>query len=301
MEARNATEAADPTWLVMRRRRRTLRRALELARRNRLLSAGIGVVVIMALIAVLAPVLFTIDPNELSVSERLHPPSSTFWFGSDFVGRDVYSRTIFGSRISLLVGFSVAFTAAVAGASIGLVTGYYPKVDAVVMRIMDGLMAIPSIILAMALMALLGASVQNVIVALSVVESPRTVRLVRASVLSLKEQTFVEAARAVGAPPHRIMLLHILPNTFAPLIVQASFVCATAVLVEAALSFLGAGTPPDIPSWGSIMADGRRHISAAMWVVIFPGIFLTTTVLGISLAGDGLRDILDPKLKHRGE
>jgi peptide/nickel transport system permease protein len=164
---------------------------------------------------------------------------------------------------------------------------------------MDGLMAIPSVLLALALMALLGGSVQNVIIALSVVETPRAVRVVRASVLSLREQMFVDAARALGVPPYRIMLLHILPNTIAPLIVQASYVCAAAVLVEAALSFLGAGTPPSIPSWGSIMADGRRYISAAMWVVIFPGIFLTLTVLGINLAGDGLRDNLDPKLRRR--
>ena len=167
------------------------------------------------------------------------------------------------------------------------------------MRIMDGLMAIPSILLAMALMALLGGSVQNVIVALTVVAVPRTVRVVRASVLSLREQMFVDAARAVGARTGRILLIHILPNTIAPLIVLATFLCAESVLIEAALSFFGAGTPADIPSWGSIMADGRRYISQAMWVVVLPGIFLTLTVLAINLAGDGLRDILDPRLKNR--
>ena len=298
MGAQRTTGAVSPR-LVLRSYRPFLRRAIGAARRNLLFTAGISVVVIMGLIALFAPLLLTGDPNELAVRERLHPPSSSFWFGSDYLGRDVYSRTVFGARISLLVGFSVALATTITGAMIGLVTGYYRKVDTVVMRIMDGLMAIPTILLAMALLALLGGSVQNVVISLSVVESPRAVRIVRASVLSLRQQVFVEAAQSVGASPLRIMLIHILPNTFAPLIVQASFVCATAVLVEAALSYLGAGTPADIPSWGSIMADGRRHISAAMWVVIFPGIFLTVTVLGISLAGDGLRDNLDPKLRGR--
>ena len=280
-------------------RRPLMVRAVAGARKNPSMAAGIGVVVIMALIAVLAPVLFTPDPNELSVSDRLTPPSSGYWFGSDFVGRDVYSRTMFGSRVSLLVGFSVAFITAATGAMVGVVVGYYRGADAVIMRVMDGLMAIPSIILAMALVALLGGSVQNVIISLSVVETPRAVRIVRSLVLSLREHMFIDAARALGTPPHRILLVHILPNTIAPLIVHASFVCAFAILVEAALSFLGAGTPPEIPSWGTVMADGRRHISAAMWVVLFPGIFLTLTVLGINMAGDGLRDNLDPKLRGR--
>ena len=300
MERQIFTPAADSPWNVAVGKGRTLLAGtMRQSRRNPNMATGLAIVFVVIGLAIFGNLLFTGDPNVISVRERLQAPSSNYWFGTDFVGRDVYTRTILGTRISLLVGFAVAAITASAGAVIGLFAGYYRRVDAVVMRVMDGLMAIPSVLLALALMALLGGSVQNVIIALSVVESPRAVRVVRASVLALREQMFIEAAYALGVPPWRIMFLHILPNTIVPLIVLATFVCASAVLVEAALSFLGAGTPPDIPSWGNIMADGRRYISQAMWVVIFPGIFLTVTVLGINLAGDGLRDVLDPKLKRR--
>lgn len=263
------------------------------------MTAGMAVVLLMALVAIFAPVLFTEDPTTVDPFHRFSAPSWGYWFGTDYLGRDVYSRTIYGSRVSMTVGVSVALVSMVAATVIGLVAGYYRQADAVVMRVMDGLMAIPSVLLAMALMALLGGSMQNVIIALCVVETPRAVRVVRSSVLSLREQMFVDAARAVGVPPHRVLAFHILPNTIAPLTVQASYICAAAILVEAYLSFLGAGPPPEVPSWGNIMAEGRNFISRAVWVILFPGLFLTFTVLGINLAGDGLRDNLDPKLRRR--
>ena len=274
--------------------------AKRIARRHPTMVLGIAVLVLMGLMAALAPVLFTSDPVRADPFVRLQPPSSEHWFGTDFVGRDAYSRTLYGSRISLLVGFSVALIGVTFAVVIGLLAGYYRHVDAVVMRIMDGLMAIPTVLLAIALMATLGGSVQNVIIAISVVETPRAVRVVRSAVFGLRELTYVEAARAIGAPTTRILIRHIFPGTVPVLIVQGTFICAAAILVEAILSFLGAGTPPEIPSWGTMMAEGRRTISQAVWVIGFPGMFLTLTVMGINLAGDGLRDLLDPKLSRRG-
>ena len=201
--------------------------------------------------------------------------------------------------MSIIVGFSTAGISIVAASIIGLFAGYYRHADMVIMRVMDGLMSIPSILLAIALMALMGGSVQNVIIALCIVETPRAVRLVRGSVLVLKEQMFIDAARAMGVPTYRILSRHILPNSFAPLIVQGTFICAAAILVEAYLSFVGAGPPPDVPTWGNIMAEGRNYISRAVWVIFFPGLFLTITVVGINIAGDGLRDNLDPRLRRR--
>ena len=270
-----------------------------LSKRNPTMMGGIAIVLVMVVLSILAPLLNTIDPKEIDPRNRFLSPSMDTWFGSDNVGRDVYSRTIYGTRVSLIVGFAVAVIATFSAAMIGVLSGYYRKVDAVLMRVMDGLMSIPSVLLAMALMALLGGSVQNVIIALCVVETPRAVRIVRSSVLSLREQMFVDAAKALGTSPVRILYLHILPNTLAPLIVQATYIGASAVLVEAYLSFLGAGPPPDVPSWGNIMAEGRNYIRRAVWVIFFPGVFLTLTVLGINLAGDGLRDNLDPRLRRR--
>jgi peptide/nickel transport system permease protein len=263
------------------------------------MAAGIAVVVIMTIISLMAPLLFTDDPYKGWPPDRLQPPSAEHWFGTDFIGRDVYSRAVYGGRISILVGFSVAAISIGAAMLIGLLSGYFKIVDAIVMRIMDGIMSVPIILLAIALMALLGGSVQNVIFGLSFVVMPRAARVMRASVLTLKEEMFVEAARSIGASTFRILFRHILPNALAPMIVIGTFICAEAILIEAILSFLGAGTPPETPSWGTMMAEARRAISVAVWVIGFPGLFLSITVLGINLAGDGLRDLLDPKLARR--
>ena len=273
--------------------------ALRASRQNPTMAAGIVVVILMTLISLAAPLLFTDDPYKGWPPDRLQAPSAEHWFGTDFIGRDVYSRAIYGGRISILVGFSVAALSIVAATVVGLLAGFFKLVDAIVMRIMDGIMAIPIILLAIALMALLGGSVQNVIFGLAFVIMPRAARVMRASVLTLKEEMFVDAAISLGASTPRILFRHILPNALAPMIVLATFVCADAILIEAILSFLGAGTPPETPSWGTMMSEARRAISVAVWVIAFPGLFLSITVLGVNLAGDGLRDMLDPKLARR--
>ena len=268
-------------------------------RRDPTLFGGLLLCGLMLVVAIGAPYLGTLDPVELNPIERLLAPSAAHWFGTDMLGRDLYSRTLHGSRISLWVGGCVAVLSMGGGLAIGLLSGYHRSVDAIVMRIMDGLMAIPAILLAIALMALVSASVQNVIIALTIPEIPRVVRVVRSVVLSLREQAYIEACRASGAALPRILLRHIMPNTLAPLIVQGTYICASAVIVEAYLSFLGAGTPPEIASWGNIMAEGRAYIQIAFWIILFPGLFLAMTVLAINMVGDGLRDTLDPKLARR--
>jgi len=268
-------------------------------RRHPTVVVGGALLVLMVAMAVFAPYLGTVDPQALSPIRRLRPPSAQYWFGTDMLGRDVYSRVVFGARISLLVGLGVAFFSTAFGLAIGLVAGFNRSVDAVVMRIMDGLMAIPAVLLAIALMALTKASVENVILAVTVSEVPRVSRLVRGVVLSLREQPFVEAARATGTRGARIVMRHVLPNTIAPLIVQGTYICASAIITEAILSFLGAGTPPNIPSWGNIMAEGRSLFQVAAYIILFPGLFLSMTVLAVNLVGDGLRDALDPRLARR--
>jgi peptide/nickel transport system permease protein len=254
---------------------------------------------IMIFIAVFAPYLGTVDPTALAPAKRTRAPSAQFWFGTDMLGRDVYSRVMYGSRVSLTVGFSVAFCSALSGTFVGLISGFIRGLDTVVMRIMDGLMSIPPILLAIALMALTRASVQNVVIAISVAEFPRVCRLVRGVVLSLREQPYVEAAIASGTRVPVIIWKHILPNTLAPLMVQATFICASAMITEATLSFIGAGTPPIVPSWGNIMAEGRALWQVKPYIVFFPAIFLSITVLSVNLLGDGLRDALDPRLAKR--
>ena len=256
---------------------------------------GLACLALILILGLAAPWLGTVDPSSLRPITRLREPGAEFWFGTDQYGRDIYSRTLYGGRISLLVGMTVGVASLALGILIGLVTGYYRRLDRVVMRIMDGLMAIPAILLALALMALLKASVRNVIIALVIPEIPRVVRVVRASVLALREQTMVEAARALGAETPRILRVYILPALVAPLIVQGTYICASAMLFEAYLSFLGAGTPPDIPSWGNIMAEGRAYVQRAFWIILFPGAFLAATVLAVNLVGDGLRDLLKVK------
>ena len=272
---------------------------LRTLRRNPTMVGGACFLLVMLVAALAAPWLGTIDPEELNPIDRLRGPSPAYWFGTDMLGRDLYSRAVYGTRISLTVGLCVAVLSLTIGLAIGLLSGYLRHVDTVVMRIMDGVMAIPAILLAIALMALMNASVQNVIIALTIPEIPRVVRLVRALVLSLREQAFVEASRAIGAGIWRVLLRHVTPNTIAPLIVQGTYICASAVIFEAYLSFLGAGTPPNIPSWGNIMAEGRTYVQIAFWIILFPGLFLAFTVLAINLLGDGLRDTLDPKLARR--
>jgi peptide/nickel transport system permease protein len=268
-------------------------------RRHPTIVAGGVLLFLMAAMAVFAPWLGTVDPQALAPIKRLKWPSAAYWFGTDMLGRDVYSRTIYGARVSLIVGLSVALLSTGFGLLIGVVAGFTRWVDSVVMRIMDGLMSIPSVLIAIALMALTRASLQNVIFAITVAEVPRVTRLVRGVVLTLREQPYVEAAIASGTGFIRILWRHIVPNTLAPLLVQGTFSAAAAMITEAILSFLGAGTPPNIPSWGNIMAEGRSLFQVAYYIVLFPGIMLSLTVLAMYLLGDGLRDALDPRLARR--
>ena len=250
----------------------------------------------LVLIGIFAPYLGTVDPTALAPAKRTRPPSADFWFGTDALGRDIYSRVLYGTRVSLIVGISVAVLATLAGLAIGLVSGFTRWADTIIMRFMDGLMSIPPILLAVALMALTRGSVGNVIMAITVAEVPRVSRLVRGVVLSLREQAYVDAAVAVGTRTPMIILRHILPNTLAPMLVQATYVCASAVIVESILSFIGAGTPTTIPSWGNIMAEGRALWQVKPFIVFFPAAFLSVTVLAVNLLGDGLRDALDPRM-----
>ena len=261
-----------------------------------LMFIGGGLLLIMVFLAVFAPLLFTSDPIQMNPVERLKTPSLTHWFGTDMFGRDIYSRTVYGSRISLVVGLVAAVLSVILGLFIGLVAGYIRFLDAILMRIMDGLMAIPGILLAIALVSLSGASLITVTIAITIPEIPRVVRLVRSIVLSVREEPYVEAAIAAGTRLPLILSRHVLPNTIPPLIVQATYVCASAMLTEAILSFLGAGTPPEVPSWGNIMAEGRLYFQIAPWIIFFPGITLAVTVLAVNVLGDGLRDTLDPRI-----
>ncbi|MFT4721225.1 MAG: peptide/nickel transport system permease protein [Candidatus Azotimanducaceae bacterium] len=251
------------------------------------------------LAAIAAPWLGTIDPQTIAPFNRLEAPGANFWFGGDLVGRDVYSRTVYGSQISLAVGLGVTIIGVSLGLVVGILSGFVNWIDQILMRVMDGLMAIPSILLAVALISLAGASLKNVIIAISIAEIPRVARLVRSVVLQLKERPYVEAAITAGTPFILVLWRHILPNTLAPLLVQATYIFASAVLTEAILSFIGAGTPPSTPSWGNIIAEGRTVFSIAPHIVMFPGIALSFTVLGVNLMGDGLRDIFDPRYVSR--
>ena len=268
-------------------------------RRYPTMAIGGLLLFVVLFLAVAAPLLFTVDPTALAPARRTRPPSAQYWFGSDMLGRDVYSRVLYGARVSLIVGFSVAFLASVVGMTIGLVSGFVRWADSVIMRVMDGLMSIPPILLAIALMALTRGSVGNVITAITIAEIPRVSRLVRGVVLSLREQPYVEAAIASGTRVPMIIWRHILPNTLAPITVQATYICASAMITEAILSFIGAGTPPIIPSWGNIMAEGRALWQVKPYIVFFPAVFLSLTVLSVNLLGDGLRDALDPRMAKK--
>ncbi|OLB05609.1 MAG: peptide ABC transporter permease [Candidatus Rokubacteria bacterium 13_2_20CM_69_15_1] len=276
---------ATPRWLVLLARRRTT-----------LVGATLMVAVIV--IGLGAPWLAG-SPTHMDVAARLTPPNRAHWFGTDDVGRDVFSRVVYGARLSILVGAAVVIFSVVVGVLCGLFAGHYHRLDNPIMRVMDGLMAFPAIVLAIALMASLGPSVLNVVTAIGIVYSPRVARVVRGSVLVVRETAYVEAGRALGASDVTLMGRHILPNCLSPVIVQGSFVFAAAVLTEAALSFLGVGVPPYVPSWGNILSEGRLYIQQAPWLVLYPGAAIMLTIFALNLFGDGLRDLLDPKMRGR--
>jgi peptide/nickel transport system permease protein len=268
------------------------------ARRNPTIVAGAVLLALMALAALAAPMIAS-DPMAIAPAQRLLAPSAVHWFGTDFLGRDIFARAVYGARVSLVVGLSVAVASVAGGLAIGLAAGYWRRVDLVVMRIMDGLMAIPAILLAIAMVSLSKASVGVVIVAIAIPEVPRVVRLVRAVVLTVRGLPYVEAAVSGGSRARKIVLRHILPSTIAPLIVQGTYITASAILTEAALSFLGAGVPPEIPTWGNMIAESRLYIARAPWTIFAPGAALAAVILAVNLVGDGLRDFLDVRLARR--
>jgi peptide/nickel transport system permease protein len=288
--------AALRTAAALRKARRRLAWLRRLGR-NRNITVGAAMLAVIVLAALLAAAVSTHDPRRLNPAERLKAPSARNFLGTDEFGRDVYSLVLHGAQISLLVGASTMILTSLCGIVIGLVAGYYRHVDPVLMRVMDGLMAFPAILLAIALMAARGPGVGNVIFALSVVYTPRTAMLIRSTVLSLRELDYVQAARALGRRDLIIAFRHILPNCVGPLLVQASFIFAYAILAEAILGFLGVGVPPYVPSWGNVIASGKNVIREAFWVSLFPGLALTLSGLALNLLGDGLRDVLDPRLR----
>lgn len=267
-------------------------------RRHPTILIGFLVLLAFALMALLAPLLF-VDPARVNPLQRLRPPGLTHPFGTDQIGRSTLSRTFNGAAISLTVGAFVTLVTVVFGLVIGLVSGFIRWLDGIAMRVMDGMMAIPGILLAIALMSLFGSGVRNVIIAIAIAEIPRMARIVRSSVLVIREQPYVEAARASGTRTARLLVQHILPNVAAPVIVQATYVFASAMIVESVLSFLGAGTPPTIPSWGNMLAEGRAFMQRAPWMIAFPGIALALLVLTVNVLGDALRDAIDPKLARQ--
>ena len=292
----------------------TQRTAWQRVKANLSVRIGGGVIVMLVLISLLAPWLGTVDPTLFDPASRDLLPGQVgeittlegetlkhrFLMGSDSFGRDIHSRVIYGTQVSLIVGVCTAVLALALGVVLGLVSGYVRWLDGILMRIMDGLMAIPAILIAIALVAMWRGSLLTVVVAIAIPEIPRVTRLVRSLVLSIREEPYVEAAISLGTPTWKIMLRHILPNTVAPLVVQGTFICASGILTEAILSFLGVGLPPDIPTWGNVMAEGRAQFNQYPHNIFFPGIFLALTVLAVNILGDGLRDTLDPKMAKRG-
>ena len=271
------------------------RRLLAFCGRHRLLAFSVAVFVLLVLVALLAPYLLG-DPRALNPVQRLRPPSAEHWFGTDHLGRSVFVRTVYGTRVSLAVGVAVAIATTGVGVAIGLVAGFLKRWDSVLMRVMDAVMAIPGVLLAIALMSLFGADLRTVIVAISIPEIPRMARLVRGLTLSVRAQPYIQAAITNGARLPRLLLRHVLPNVAAAVLVQATYVFASAMILEAVLSFLGAGTPPDIPSWGNMLAEGRAYLQRAPWILAFPGMCLALLVLLVNVSGDAARDLLDPRL-----
>ena len=265
--------------------------------RRRLVLAGAIVLATIALLALFAPWLTPYDPMALKVLERLQSPRAAHWFGTDELGRDVFSRVIFGARYSLLIGALVVLISTICGVLLGLAAGFFRRLDGPIMRLVDAMMSFPDILLAIALVAVLGASMTNVIVALAIVYTPRVARIVRASTLVVRELLFIEAARALGVSTWRILFIQILHNIASPILVQATFIFAYAVLAEAGLSFLGVGVPPVLPTWGSMISSGQQFAHQAIWLVVFPGIAIVLSALSLQMVGDGFRDLLDPKLR----
>ena len=278
------------------RRFRTLRRLL----RHRSFVLGAALVTLLVAAALAAPLLTPLDPTAMRIRFRFRPPSSAFPAGTDMFGRDVLTRVLYGARLSLLIGLAVAVLSGLGGTAVGVLAAQFRRLDGVLMRLMDALMAFPAILLAIGLAAALGPRPESLIIALAVAYLPRTARLVRASALVVRELEYVQAARVSGAGPIRIMFRHLLPNCTAPLLVQLTFVFAYAILAEAALSFLGIGPAPPTPSWGNIVAEGRDYAVEAWWIMLFPGLAISLATLGMNLLGDGLRDVLDPRLKVEG-
>src|SRR5690606_17600700 len=281
------TPAGGERWQLLR---------LMAARKTVLVS--LIVLVLLVLAALLAPWISPFDPYKLSIMNRLQAPGAAHWFGTDDIGRDVLSRVIHGGRMSLLVGFLVVLLSSALGIALGLVAGFFRGADKVVSRVIDALMAFPDILLAIALVAALGPSLLNVVIALSIVYAPRLARIVRASTLVIRELPFVEAARALGVSTMRIVTVHVLRNLVSPLLVQGTFIFAYAILAEAGLSFLGVGISPDIPTWGTMISAGQQYMGSADWIMVFPGIAIVLSVLSLQLVGDGLRDVLDPRLRN---
>jgi peptide/nickel transport system permease protein len=265
--------------------------------RRRVVLAGAAILAAVALAALLAPWIAPYDPTALKVLDRLQSPRPAHWFGTDELGRDVFSRVIFGARYSLLIGALVVVVSMVCGVLLGLAAGFFRRLDGPVMRLVDAMMSFPDILLAIALVAVLGTSMTNVILALAIVYTPRVARVVRASTLVVRELLFIEAARALGIPTWRILFIHVLQNIASPILVQATFIFAYAVLAEAGLSFLGVGVPPVLPTWGSMISSGQQFAHQAIWLVVFPGIAIILSALSLQMVGDGFRDLLDPKLR----
>jgi peptide/nickel transport system permease protein len=268
--------------------------------RRKLVLAGAAILVVVTLLALFAPWITPYGPMTMKIADRMQSPRLAHWFGTDELGRDVFSRVVFGARYSLMIGASVVLISVTGGVLLGLTAGFFRRLDGPIMRVVDAMMSFPDILLAIALVAVLGASIGNVILALAIVYTPRVARVVRASTLVVRELLFIEAARALGISTWRILFIHILQNIASPILVQATFIFAYAVLAEAILGFLGVGVPPYVPSWGNVIASGKNVIREAFWVSLFPGVTLTLAGLSLNLLGDGLRDTLDPRLRVQG-
>ena len=265
--------------------------------RRKLVLAGAAILVIVTLLALFAPWVTPYEPMAMKIIDRMQSPRAAHWFGTDELGRDVFSRVVFGARYSLAIGASVVLISVTGGVLLGLVAGFFRRLDGPIMRFVDAMMSFPDILLAIALVAVLGASITNVILALAIVYTPRVARVVRASTLVVRELLFIEAARALGVSTWRILFIHILNNIASPILVQATFIFAYAVLAEAGLSFLGVGVPPELPTWGTMIASGQQFAHQAIWLVVFPGVAIILSALSLQMVGDGFRDLLDPKLR----